>query len=103
MPVEGSNLWIDSWFIPRSCRHKSEAETFIDFMCRPDIAYANWDHVYYTTPNTGVYDMLDEDEQADEAMFPPEEVLQRCEVFRVLSDGEIRTLQELWKELKVSR
>ena len=102
VPMEGSNLWIDSWFIPKSCAHKAQAEAFIDFMCRPDIAYMNWDHVYYTTPNTGVYDMLDEDEQSDEAMFPPNDVLRRCEVFRVLGDDEIRTLQELWKQLKTS-
>ena len=101
VPKEGSNLWIDSWFIPKTCRHKPEAEAFLNFICDPEMAYASWDHVYYTTPNTGVYDMLDEEEQADETMFPPKDVLERCEVFHALPDEAIQRYNELWKQLKV--
>ena len=103
VPKEGSNLWIDAWFIPRSCQHKEEAEKFMNFLCDPEVAYANWDHVYYTTPNAGVYDMLDEEEREDETMFPSEEVLSRCEVFSALSDEDMRKYNLLWKKLKVGR
>ncbi len=101
VPKEGSNLWMDAWFIPKTCRHKEEAEEFLNYLCDPDIAYKNWDEVYYTTPNKGVYDMLDDEEKKDKSMFPGKKVLNRCEVFKALSDEESRVLYKLWKELKV--
>lgn len=38
IPKEGSNLWIDSWVIPKTPGTKENAEAFINFLCRPDIA-----------------------------------------------------------------
>ena len=38
IPKEGSNIWIDSWVIPKNAEHKENAEKFINFLCRPDIA-----------------------------------------------------------------
>ena len=41
IPEEGTNLWIDSWVIPANARNKENAEKWIDFLCRPDIALKN--------------------------------------------------------------
>ena len=38
IPKEGTNVWIDSWVITKNAPNKENAEKFIDFMCRPDIA-----------------------------------------------------------------
>ena len=35
IPKEGSNIWIDSWVIPKNAEHKENAEKFINFLCRP--------------------------------------------------------------------
>ncbi len=51
VPKEGSNLWIDSWFIPADSTHKENAEKFLDFLCREDVAMLNFDYVCYATPN----------------------------------------------------
>ena len=32
VPKEGSNLWIDSWFIPADSTHKENAKKFLDFL-----------------------------------------------------------------------
>lgn len=45
VPKEGSNLWIDSWFIPADSTHKENAEKFLDFLCREDVAMLNFDYV----------------------------------------------------------
>ena len=37
VPEEGSNLWIDSWFMPKSCHNTEYAEKSLDFLCREDI------------------------------------------------------------------
>ncbi|MFQ8899217.1 MAG: extracellular solute-binding protein [[Clostridium] scindens] len=51
IPKEGSNVWIDSWVIPKNAKHKENAEKFINFICRPDIAKMNFDYITYSTPN----------------------------------------------------
>ena len=38
VPEEGSNMWIDSWFIPKTCKNQENVEKFLDFLCREDIA-----------------------------------------------------------------
>ena len=47
VPKEGSNLWIDSWFIPADSTHKENAEKFLDFLCREDVAMRHLDFVWY--------------------------------------------------------
>ena len=74
VPKEGSNLWIDSWFIPADSTHKENAEKFLDFLCREDVAMLNFDCVCYATPNQAVVDALDEDTRNDTTIFPPDDV-----------------------------
>ena len=44
VPKEGSNIWIDSWVIPKNAENKENAEKFINFLCRPDIALMNFEY-----------------------------------------------------------
>ena len=48
IPKEGTNIWIDSWVIPKNAKNVENAEAFINFLCRPDIAKMNFDFI----PNT---------------------------------------------------
>ena len=63
IPEEGTNLWLDSWVIPKNAKNKENAEKWIDFMCRPEIAKANFEYITYPTPNKGAFELLDEDMQ----------------------------------------
>ena len=47
IPEEGTNLWLDSWVIPKNAKNKENAEKWIDFMCRPEIAKANFEYITY--------------------------------------------------------
>lgn len=69
IPEEGTNYWIDSWVIPANAEHKENAEKWIDFLCRPDIAKKNFEYITYATPNTGAYDLLDDDLKNNKALF----------------------------------
>ena len=82
VPKEGSNLWIDSWFIPADSTHKENAEKFLDFLCREDVAMLNFDYVCYVTPNQAVVDALDEDTRNDTTIFPPDDVFANCTVYK---------------------
>lgn len=100
VPKEGSNMWIDSWLIPKTCKNQENAEKFLDFLCREEVAMANFEYVYYATPNTAVKEKLSDDLQNDKTIFPDKEILDNCEIYRCLDDDSIALYNNLWKELK---
>lgn len=101
VPKEGTNVWIDSWVIPKASKHKENAEKFLNFLCRPDIALLNFEYICYSTPNTAVYDLLeDEDLKNDEILFPNDDVLENTEAFMYLGEEMDQVYYELWKEVK---
>ena len=59
IPEEGTNTWWDTVCILENAEHKEEAEKFIDFLCRPDIALMNAEYLESSTPNTAAYEELD--------------------------------------------
>ena len=87
VPKEGSNLWIDSWFIPKSCKNQENAEKFLDFLCREDVAMKNFDYVCYATPNLAVIDALDDETLSDTTIFPPQETLDNCTVYKQFDES----------------
>lgn len=100
VPKEGSNMWVDAWFIPKTCQHKKNAELFLNYICRADVAMANFDYVYYATPNKAVFDQLDKETQNNKTIFPDTETLDNCEFFRPLDDITTNYYTELWMALK---
>ncbi len=100
IPEEGTNLWIDSWVIPANARNKENAEKWINFLCRPDIALKNFEYITYSTPNTGAFELLDEELQNNKALFPDTESLTDSEVFLYLGDEADGVYNQLWKEVK---
>ena len=72
---------------------------FIDFMCRPDIAYKNMQYIYYSTPIAEVVEMLDEEELEYEALNPSEEAVARCEFFQDIS-AFIEIYEKIWMEIR---
>jgi len=100
VPKEGSNMWIDSWFIPKRAKHTENAEKFLNFLCQKDIAMMNFDYVYYATPNTQVKEALDPELQENSTIFPPKEILENCEVFKSLDDASTMKYNLYWKEIK---
>lgn len=101
VPKEGSNLWFDSMVIPTTSQHQAEAEKFINFMCRPDIAKKNAEYIGYSTANTEGQKLLDEDVRNDEMRYPDLNTLENMEIFKY--DPELsEKYSELWQQVKVN-
>ena len=100
IPEEGTNLWLDSWVIPKNAKNKENAEKWIDFLCRPEIAKANFEYITYPTPNKGAFELLDEDLQNNKAVFPDIDSLNNSEVYKYLGNETDNIYNELWKEIK---
>ena len=100
VPEEGTNIWIDSWVIPANARNKENAEKWINFLCRPDIAKKNFDYITYSTPNKGAYEMLEDELKNNQALFPDVNQMANSEVFQYLGDEADSLYNEMWKEVK---
>ena len=100
IPEEGSNVWIDAWVIPYNAQNKENAEKWIDFLCRPEIALKNFEYITYATPNIGAFEMLDEETQHNKSVFPDDELLESCEVYQYLGTEADDMYSALWKEIK---
>ena len=67
---EGTNLFVDAMCIPKNAKNVEGAEKFINFMCSTEAAMANWEYVGYSSPQTEVYNELDEEITSDPLYFP---------------------------------
>lgn len=103
IPKEGTNYFIDSWVIPANAENKENAEAWINFLNRPDIAYKNFEYITYATPNTGAQEMMDEELKDNIALFPGEDVLKNCEVFHSLGKEGDALFNDLWLEIKAAK
>ena len=70
VPEEGTNYFVDAMCIPKNAKNVSGAEKFINFMCSTEAAMANWEYVGYSSPQTEVYNELDEEITSDPLYFP---------------------------------
>ncbi len=100
IPKEGSNLWVDSWIMTKNCKNTEAALKFLDFLCREDVAKANFEFQYYSSPNKTVVDKMDETLKANNAINPSYDSLKDCEVFEALDEKTTALYSELWKEIK---
>lgn len=101
VPKSGTNLFVDAMCIPKTSKQKEAAEMYINFMCEPDIAYANIDYICYSTPHSEAFNMLDEDTRSNPISYPDEEfIAEKTTVFVNLSDEANKEMQDLWTDMK---
>ncbi|MBR4101421.1 MAG: ABC transporter substrate-binding protein [Oscillospiraceae bacterium] len=101
VPKSGTNLFVDAMCIPTSAKQKEAAEMYINFMCEPDIAFANIDYICYSTPHSAAFEMLDEETQNNPVSYPDQDfIAEKTSVFVNLSDEANLLMQNLWTEMK---
>jgi len=100
VPKEGSNLWFDNMVIPKTSKHQKEAELFIDFMCRPEIAKMNAEYIGYSTANNAAKELLDDSVKNNELRYPDITKLKNMEIFAY--DANLaKKHTDLWSRVKV--
>jgi spermidine/putrescine-binding protein len=102
VPREGSNVFYDAMVIPRGAKNKEEAELFINFLSRPDIALMNTLYIGYSTVNAGAFAMLPDDWKNCPVYWTPDEVYAKCETFLDLG-GFIAEYDRAWTEVMAAR
>ena len=104
LPETGAfNLFIDAMCIPSCAQEKDAAETFINFMCDPEISGANMDYICYGSPIEGATDYMDEYLAESEVIYPPEEILERGRSYGFLPEETTRYVENLFLGIRVGK
>ncbi|MEL7608405.1 MAG: spermidine/putrescine ABC transporter substrate-binding protein [Bacillota bacterium] len=101
VPDEGSNIWFDNIIIPKSSKNAENAEKFINFLCDANVAKANTEYIGFSSPNAAALALMDSEWTQNETYNPPQEVIDRCEVFHDLGDF-VKVYNEAWLHVKGS-
>ena len=101
VPKEGSNVWFDNIIIPKSSQHTAEAEQFINFLCDAKVAAQNSDYIGFSTPNAEALKLMDPAYAADPTYNPPQDVLDRCQIFQDLGDF-VKVFSDAWTKVKAA-
>ena len=99
---QGFNLFIDAACIPYCCQEKEAAETFINFLCDPEISAANMDWVCYSTPITEAKQYLPEETVNNPVAYPSDEVLENGVSFAFLPEDISRYMESLFMQVRNS-
>ena len=102
VPKEGANFWIDSLCITSNAQNVEGAEKFINFVSDKESALRIADEIGYTTPNKEARKEQPEDVQNNPNAYMPEEIMNRCEIYK---DFDLKTKQmydDAWTEIKVN-
>ena len=103
IPEAGFILWSDNLLVPVGALHQANAEKWIDFFYRPDIAaqVAAW--VNFITPVVGAKEELkkiDPNLASNELIFPSEDFLAQGTIFKALDADEEVRYQDAFNEVR---
>jgi len=99
---QGFNMFIDAMCIPTCAREKEAAETFINFLCDPEISGANMDWICYGTPLSAAKEFIDPEMVNDPVTYPSDEALANGSSFAYLPEETSRYMESLFMEVRNS-
>ena len=97
---QGFNLFIDAMCIPACAKEKEAAETFINFLCDPEIAGANMDWICYSTPLSAAKEYMDPETVSNPVSYPSDEILANGTSFAYLPEDISRYMESLFMEVR---
>lgn len=98
VPKEGSNAWYDAMVIPKSAKNKKEAEIFINYMNKPEIAARNSEYIGYSTTNKEAFLLLPDEIKNNPIYWPSDEIFNKCEIYKDLGEN-IKLYDKTWTEI----
>jgi len=100
IPQSGTNIWVDCMCITKNAPHPDAAHAFINFMLRPEVMALNTAEVWYANPELEAsQELVSEEILEDPGIYPPEEVIEKCDLSRPYTSEELEILSNAWAEL----
>jgi putrescine transport system substrate-binding protein len=100
VPKEGAILILDMFAIPKDAPHPRNAELFINYMLRPEVAARNSSFLHYQTSNSAAYPLVDPAVYNDRGIYPAPEVWSKLSALQPRSPAYTRALNRMWTRFK---
>lgn len=98
IPASGSSVWTDTVVIPTSAPNVDAAYEWINFNLQPKVSQETVERLFFATPNSEALEMLSQDLLDNKNLFPPEDLLAKCE--GIAPVGEANALyDEYWTKV----
>jgi spermidine/putrescine-binding protein len=99
VPATGTMIWVDAMAIPKDAKNTRLAHEFINFLLEPEVAGQNANFVRYASPNTAAREHMAKDLLDDPAVYPSQEVLERCQWLKDKGPG-IAKIERVWQQVR---
>ena len=86
IPLEGAAAWVDTMAVPITAEHPCTAQAFINFLLDPFYGAELTNYNYYASPNAAAEEFIWEEILEWDAIYPPQDVIDRLEFFEDLGD-----------------
>lgn len=97
LPEEGTILWGDNFVIPANSPHQREAELFLNFVLRPEIASQIVNESYYAMPHDAARPFVLPEILNNPLVYPPNEALKNAELTLPLSAEGDALYKDIWE------
>jgi spermidine/putrescine transport system substrate-binding protein len=102
IPKEGGNLWEDTIAIATGAPHPENAHAFINYIFDKDAGKHIADTIQYATPNKAAKDLMDGAYKENPAIYPPDDVLAKCEYSMYLGEEALKVRDEIWTAVQAA-
>ncbi len=99
IPQSGSSVWTDTMVIPVGAPDLEAAYEWINFNLDPEISKMNVEILSSATPNKLTYDKLPDEIKANTSLFPPQDLLAKCEGIAPLPKEILGLMDEYWTKI----
>ena len=102
LPKEGSLVWQDTMAIPKGAPHPENANAFINFILDAKVGQEIAETISYATPNKAARELTSDDYKNNPVIFPPSDILAKCEPALYLGEEATRVRDELWTRIQAA-
>jgi putrescine transport system substrate-binding protein len=103
IPKEGAQLWFDNLAIPRDAKNVAEANEFINYLQRPEVAAKNTNFISYANGNLASQKFIDKSIIDDKAIYPNEATMRKLYTIGAPDPKTQRLINRLWTRIKTGR
>ena len=102
VPTEGSLIWQDTMAIPVGAPHPENAHAFLNFVLSAEAGKHIAETIQYATANAAAKALMDDKYKNNSAIFPPPEIVAKCEPGLYLGEEATKVRDELWTRVQAA-
>ena len=100
IPKEGAQMFFDNLAIPRDAKNVVEADAFINYLLRPEVAAKNSNLVQYANGNLASQKLIDKAVFEDKTVYPDAATMAKLYTISAHDLKTQRVLNRMWTRIK---